>query len=266
MSEPSEASEVPTVGLPGGADMPMVGFGTWKVTGSEVEGAVTAALAAGYRHIDTATMYGNEAEIGSALAGSGVSREEVFVTTKIRPGDVGREEAVLRRSLRDLRTDYVDLWLIHWPPRTAGQLREMWNALRELRDEGLTRAIGVSNYDFDQIDDLAEFSGETPSVNQIHWSPEIYDADIVVGHKARGIALEGYSSLKSRSLNDPVIGVIAAAHEVSPAQVILRWQLEHGITVIPKSVRPDRIAANLDLFGFTLEQAEVAKIDALGVG
>jgi 2,5-diketo-D-gluconate reductase A len=261
----SQASEVPTVGLPGDADMPMVGFGTWKVTGDEVETAVTAALAAGYRHIDTATMYGNEAEIGSALAASGVRREDVFLTTKIRPGDVGREEAVLRRSLRDLRTDYVDLWLVHWPPRTRGQVRELWNALRELRDEGLTRAIGVSNYDLSQIDDLTESTGETPAVSQIHWSPEIYDADIVVGHKARGVVLEGYSSLKSRSLNDPVIGGIAAAHGVSPAQVILRWQLEHGITVLPKSVHPDRIVANFDLFGFTLEQAEVAKIDALGV-
>lgn len=261
----SQASEVPTVGLPGDADLPMVGFGTWKITGAAVETAVTTALAAGYRHIDTATMYGNEAEIGSALAASGVSREEVFITTKIRPDDIGKEEAVLRRSLRALRTDYVDLWLIHWPPRTQGQIRELWNAVRELRDEGLTRAIGVSNYDLTQIDDLTESTGETPAVNQIHWSPEIYDADVVVGHKARGVALEGYSSLKSRSLNDAGVREIAAAHGVSPAQVILRWQLEHGMTVIPKSVHPDRIAANLDLFGFTLDQAEVAKIDALGV-
>jgi 2,5-diketo-D-gluconate reductase A len=262
----SQASEVPAVALPGDAEMPMVGFGTWKVTGGEAEAAVTAALDAGYRHIDTAKMYGNEAEIGSALAASGLSREEIFLTTKIPPGDIGKEEAVLRRSLRALRTDYVDLWLVHWPPRSRGQVREMWNALRELRDEGLTRAIGVSNYDLSQIDDLTESTDETPAVNQIHWSPELYDADIVVGHKARGVALEGYSSLKSRSLRDPVIGEIAAAHEVSPAQVILRWQLEHGITVIPKSVRPDRITANLDLFGFTMSQAEVARIDALGVG
>jgi 2,5-diketo-D-gluconate reductase A len=261
----SQPSEVPTVGLPGDADLPMVGFGTWKITNSEIEAAVTAALAAGYRHIDTATMYGNEAGIGSALAASGVSREEVFLTTKIPPGDIGKEEAVLSRSLRALRTDYVDLWLIHWPPRTQGQIRELWNAVRELRDQGLTRAIGVSNYDLSQIDGLTDSTGETPAVNQIHWSPEIYDADIVVGHKARGVALEGYSSLKSRSLSDPVIAEIAAAHEVSPAQVILRWQLEHGITVIPKSVHPDRIAANLDLFGFGLTVAEVASIDALGV-
>jgi len=260
----TKPSDVPTVGLPGGVDMPIVGLGTWKLTGDRAEAAVTAALAAGYRHIDTAVMYGNEAEIGSALGASGLAREEIFLTTKIRPSDLGQEPAVLRRSLRALRTDYVDLWLVHWPPQRPDQRRQLWNEARRLRDEGLVKAIGVSNYDLSQIDDLTEWSGESPAVNQIRWSPALYDPDVLVGHKARGVVLEGYSGLKDSSLRDPVVAEIAAAHGVSPAQVILRWHLEHGIPVIPKSERPERIAANLDLFGFSLTQAEVARIDGLG--
>ena len=260
----SEASNVPAVGLPGGADLPMVGLGTWQLTGDHAEAAVTAALAAGYRHIDTAVMYGNEAEIGSALGASDLAREEVFLTTKIRPSDLGHEAAVLRRSLRALRTDYVDLWLVHWPPQRPDQRRQLWNGVRKLRDEGLVRAIGVSNYDLSQIDDLTEWSGEGPAVNQVRWSPALYDPEVLVGHKARGVVLEGYSALKDSSLTDPVVAEIAAAHGVSAAQVILRWHFEHGIPVIPKSERPERLAANIDLFGFNLTQAEMARIDGLG--
>jgi 2,5-diketo-D-gluconate reductase A len=262
----TQASDVPVVSLPGGVDMPLVGLGTWKLSGHRAEAAVTAALDVGYRHIDTAVMYGNEAEIGSALAASKLDRGEVFVTTKIRPSDLGHEPDVLRRSLRALRVEYVDLWLVHWPPQRREQIRQIWNAVRKLRDEGLAKAIGVSNYDLAQIDDLIESTGEAPAVNQVRWSPALYDADVLVGHKARGIALEGYSALKDSSLTDPVTAEIAAAHDVTAAQVILRWHLEHGITVIPKSERRERLDANIDLFGFTLSQAEVAKLDDLGVG
>lgn len=260
----SESDAVPVVELPGDARMPMVGFGTWKVTGDQVEGAVAAALATGYRHIDTATMYGNEAEIGAALGASGLDRAEIFVTTKIRPPDAGKEPEVLRRSLRALRTEYVDLWLVHWAAQRSGRRREIWNDMRKLRDEGLVRAIGVSNFSLAQIDELIEASGETPAVNQIRWGPSSYDPDVVVGHKARGIALEGYSGLKDSMLKDSALAEIAAAHRVTVPQVVLRWHLEHGITVIPKSVRPERIAANFDLFSFALSAAEVARIDALG--
>ena len=260
----SESQAVPVVELPGDANMPLVGFGTWKVTGDQVEPAVAAALAVGYRHIDTATMYGNEAEIGAALGASDLDRAEVFVTTKIRPSDTGREPEVLRRSLRALRTEYLDLWLVHWPSRRSSERRRIWNDMRKLRDDGLVKAIGVSNYSLAEIDELTEDSGETPAVNQIQWGPSSYDPDIVVGHKARGIVLEGYSGLKDRKAKDPVLAEIAAAHQVTVAQVVLRWQLEHGITVIPKSVHPERIAENFDLFGFALSEAEVARIDALG--
>jgi 2,5-diketo-D-gluconate reductase A len=260
----TQPSDVPAVDLPGGANLPMVGFGTWKLTGYQAEAAVAAALAAGYRHIDTAVMYGNETEIGSALAASGLDRDELFLTTKIRPSDLGDEPAVLRRSLRALRTDYVDLWLVHWPPSRPNQRRQMWNEIRRLRDEGLARAIGVSNYDLSYLDELIESTGERPAVNQVHWSPMLYDPEILVGHKARGVVLEGYSALKDASLTDPVITEIAAAHDVTAAQVILRWHFEHGIPVIPKSQNPGRIAANIDLFGFDLSQDELAKIDGLG--
>ena len=263
-SRMSESQAVPAVELPGDVSMPMVGFGTWKVTGDQVEGAVAAALATGYRHIDTATMYGNETEIGAALEASGLARADVFVTTKLRPGDAGHEADVITRSLRALRTDYVDLWLVHWPPRTARARTAVWNGFREVRDQGLVKAIGVSNFSLDEIDALIEATGEAPAVNQVRWGPSYYDPDVLVGHKARGIALEGYSALKDRTLKDPALGQIAAAHQVTVAQVILRWHLEHGITVIPKSVRPERIAANFDLLGFTLTEAEVAAIDAFG--
>jgi 2,5-diketo-D-gluconate reductase A len=260
----SESQAVPVVELPGDAMMPLVGFGTWKVTGAQVEAAVAAALAVGYRHIDTATMYGNEAEIGAALGASGLDRADVFVTTKIRPSDTGKEPEVLRRSLRALRTEYVDLWLVHWASDRPGQRRQIWNDMRKLRDDGLVKAIGVSNYSLAQIDELIEDSGETPAVNQIRWGPSCYDPDVVVGHKARGIALEGYSGLKDSKAKDPALAEIAAAHQVTVAQVVLRWHLEHGITIIPKSVHPERIAANFDLFGFSLSEPEVARIDALG--
>jgi len=260
----SQDFAVPDIPMPGGGKLPVVGFGTWRLSADEAETATAAALRAGYRHIDTAVMYGNEAEIGVALAGSGLDRSKVFLTTKIRPSDLGRESAVLRRSLRELRTDYVDLWLVHWPPQRPQERRQIWNAARKLRDEGLTRAIGVSNYSLAEIDDLIAATGEAPAVNQVRWSPGRFDPAELAGHQDRGVVLEGYSPIKDTRLSDPVLTQIAAAHEVTPAQVVLRWHLEHGIPVIPKSSRPERITANLDLFGFTLTGAEVASIDALG--
>ncbi len=259
----SQAPEVPTVPLPGGGRLPLIGFGTWKLKGYQAEAAVEAALAAGYRHLDTAVMYGNEAEIGSALGSSDLAREDIFLTTKIRPSDAGKEPAVLRRSLRALRADYVDLWLIHWPPNRRQLSRQLWNEVRRLRDEGLVRDIGVSNYDLDQIDDLIEATGEAPAVNQVSWSPARYDAGLLEGHRERGVVLEGYSPLKGTQLDHPVLTDIGRAHGVSAAQVVLRWHLDHAIPVIPKSQRPERIAANLDLMGFMLTEAEVAAIDGL---
>jgi 2,5-diketo-D-gluconate reductase A len=250
-------NEVKTVTLTGGVDMPLVGFGTWQLTGRNAYEATRAALAAGYRHIDTATMYGNETEVGRAIADSGVARDDLFVTTKLPADRAGRERETITASLRQLGLDQVDLWLIHWPP-SRGTLK-MWDGLVAARADGLTRAIGVSNFSAAQIDELSE----PPTVNQIPWSPFDHDPKTLEAMRERGVVLEGYSPFKRSDLRSPVLAEVARAHGVTPAQVILRWHLEHGIVVIPKSVTPERITANLDVFGFRLTPDEVSRIDAL---
>ncbi len=249
--------------LPGGGHLPELGFGTWKLRHDQARAAVRTALEIGYRHIDTATMYANEADVGQALADSDVQRGDVFLTTKIRPSDAGRARAVVRQSLQALRTDYLDLWLVHWPPPRRGASRQLWNELLEIQADGLVRDVGVSNYSLPEIDDLTRSSGRTPAVNQIDWGPTRYDERLLAGHAERGIAVEGYSSLKNTNLDEPALAKIAAAHGATSAQIVLRWHLEHHVTVIPKSARPERIAANFDVLGFSLTPAEVASIDAL---
>jgi len=258
----TEAAAVPAVDLPGGVRMPMIGFGTWLLRGRAGRDAMRAALGAGYRHIDTATMYGNEADVGHVLASSGLARDRVFITTKLPSGKVGRERATLAASLRALGTDYVDLWLVHWPPPDR-KLIGVWCEFLALRDEGRARAIGVSNYSLAQIDRLIEATGQPPAVNQISWSPGRYDAALLAGHRERGIAVEGYSPLKRTNLASPVLTEIAAAHGATPAQVVLRWNLEHGVTVLVKSTHPERIIANIEALRLSLDPDEVARIDAL---
>jgi 2,5-diketo-D-gluconate reductase A len=262
MGSMTDTREIPTVTLPGNVIMPMVGFGTWPMRGNKAREAVAKALQAGYRHLDTATMYANEEQVGLAVRDSGLPREEVFLTSKLRPSEAGRERAVLTGSLKALGTDHLDLWLVHWPPHGSASV-SAWRAFLELRDEGLVRAVGVSNYSLPQIDELVEATGERPAVNQIHWNPRRYDPGLLQGLRERGVVVEGYSPLKDTNLNDPVLTDIAWAHSVTPAQVVLRWHLEHGIAVIPKSANPKRIATNLDLFGFSLSAEEVAAIDGL---
>jgi len=258
----TEAVAVPVTHLPGGVDMPMIGFGTWQLRGRGGRQAVLTALRDGYRHIDTATMYGNEAEVGHALVDSGLSRDSVFLTTKLPSSRAGHERGTLAASLRALGTDHVDLWLVHWPP-AGRKLCEVWREFLVQRDEGRARAIGVSNYSLAQIDRVAEATGVTPAVNQVPWSPARHDPALLAGHAERGVAVEGYSPLKGANLTDPVLTGIATAHGVTPAQVVLRWHLEHGITIIPKSSHPDRIAANIDVLGFSLTPDQVARIDGL---
>jgi 2,5-diketo-D-gluconate reductase A len=243
--------------------MPQVGFGTWKLRNDQARDGVLAALDTGYRHIDTATMYANEAAVGAALAATDVERADVFVTTKIRPSDAGRARAIVTQSLRALGTDYLDLWLVHWPPSNRSESRQLWNELLAIQADGLVRDVGVSNYSLPEIDDLIRSSGQAPAVNQIDWGPTFYDSQLLAGHAERGVAVEGYSSLKNTNLDDPVLAKIASARGVSPAQIVLRWHLQHDVTVIPKSARPDRIAANFDLFGFSLTADEMASIDDL---
>ena len=226
--------------------MPLLGLGTWQMRGAECRRAVQCALDAGYRHLDTATMYRNESEIGKAIRESGVPREELFITTKLVPNDAGRERRTLEGSLRALGTDYVDLWLIHWPPSgRAGP--QAWKEFLALRDEGKTRAVGVSNYRMPQIDEFTQTSGQTPQVNQIRWGPSLYDAGEVAEHRRRGVVLEGYSPFKTTDLGHPVLTEIADRHGVTPAQVVIRWHIDHEVVVIPKSASPERIATNFDV-------------------
>ncbi len=261
-SEPDQAGDRSTVSLGVGGALPLVGLGTWEMTGSQCYGAVRYALDVGYRHIDTATMYGNERDVGRAVRQSGVPREDVFVTTKLPPRNAGKERKTLEGSLRALGTDYVDLWLVHWPPdRRSGP--RMWEQLLALRDEGLARAVGVSNYSIGQLDELVRATGEAPEVNQIRWAPTLYDPNEVEGHRRQGVVLEGYSPFKSTDLSHPVLAEAASRHGVTPAQVVLRWHIEHGVVVIPKSATPERIAANFDVFGFSLDDEELRRIDEL---
>ncbi|GAB2566281.1 oxidoreductase [Paractinoplanes abujensis] len=255
---------IPALPLAGSSvSMPLLGFGTWQLRGDSAYQAVRDALEAGYRHLDTATMYGNEAEVGRALRDSGVPRDEVFVTTKLPPERAGDERATIDASLRDLGLDAIDLWLIHWPP-SRGRSVKTWREFVKARDEGLTRAIGVSNYGPDEIDQLSDETGERPAVNQIRFGPALYDAGLVAAHRERGVVLEGYSPFKTTNLHDPALTGIASAHGVDPARVVLRWHIQHEIVVIPKSATPERIARNADLDGFELTPDEMTTIDALG--
>jgi diketogulonate reductase-like aldo/keto reductase len=240
--------------------MPLLGFGTWQLRGDQVERAAAAALRSGYRHFDTATMYGNEAELGRALAAGGVDRPELFVTTKLPAERASRPRQTIEDSLRLLQVSYVDLWLIHWP---TGDDVTLWDAFVEARDDGLARDVGVSNFSLTQIDELSA-SGTTPAVNQIRWSPLLFDRRVLDGHRERGVVLEGYSGLRGGTLEHPAIVSIAERIGRTPAQVILRWHLQHGVVAIPKSQDEQRIAANADLAGFELSDEDMAQLDALG--
>ena len=250
-----------SVTLGPGVEMPLLGFGTWQIRGAAAYEAVRDALEAGYRHIDTATMYGNEGEVGRALADSGVPRDEVFLTTKLPPERAGKERATLDASLRALRVDAVDLWLIHWPPRRKSV--PVWREMIAARNAGRARAVGVSNYGIDEIDELNAATGDTPAVNQIRFGPSLYDPKLISEHRERRVVVEGYSPFKTTNLHDPALTRIAAGHGVDPARVVLRWHVQHGIVVIPKSKTPERIATNAAIDGFELTDDEMAAIDGL---
>ena len=252
-----------TARLPSGGAMPLLGFGTWQLKGDEATRATAAALEVGYRHLDTATIYHNEAEVGAALRGSGLPRGEVFVTTKCPPHLAGKEIATLEQSRERLGTDYVDLWLIHWTP-DEGVGHDLWAAFVEARERGLARDVGVSNYRAEQIDQLAAESGVQPAVNQIKWSPLLFDREILEQHAERGVVLEGYSGLRGGTLEDATIQGIAARLGRTPAQVIVRWHLQHGTVVIPKSREVERIRANADVAGFELSPDDMSALDHLG--
>ena len=251
-----------SVELASGTRMPLLGLGTWQARGRDAADAVRTALEIGYRLLDTATIYRNEREVGRALAESGVPREDVFVTTKLPQSNAGRERTTLEESLAELGLDYVDLWLIHWPP--GGRARpDVWERLLELQAEGLARDVGVSNYSLAQLDELERATGRLATVNQVEWSPALFDREVLDGHRRRGVQLEGYSPLRLTNLRDRRLARIADAHGVTPAQVVLRWHVEHRIVAIPKSTNAERIAENAAIFDFRLTTAEIEELDGL---
>ncbi|BCJ39701.1 oxidoreductase [Actinoplanes ianthinogenes] len=255
-----------TVKLNNGVEIPQLGFGVWQVPGAGTEAAVSTALEVGYRSIDTASAYGNEAGVGRAIAASGLPRDQVFVTTKLWIADLGRAAArdALRASLDRLGLDHVDLYLIHWPAPATDAYLDAWQTLEELQAEGLTRAIGVSNFLPEHLDRVIALGGTVPAVNQIELHPALQNRATVAANAERGIATEAWSPLAQGAvLTEPAVLAAAEAHGVTAAQVVLRWHLQKGTVVIPKSVTPSRIAANFDVFGFTLTDAEIAAIDAL---
>jgi diketogulonate reductase-like aldo/keto reductase len=251
------------VALASGAPMPLVGFGTWRLSGRSAYRAVRAALDTGYRLIDTATMYGNESEIGAAIRDSGVARESLFVTTKLPAENAGRERATIDASIAALGLDRLDLWLVHWPPSDRA-LVPTWEHVLTARDDGLTASVGVSNYSVGQIDRLIAATGEAPAVNQIPWAPAAFDGEVLQALRERSVVLEGYSPFKRTNLKAPALTEIARGHGVSSTQVIVRWHVQHEIVVIPKSAKPDRIAENFDVWDFELSRDEMRMLDDLG--
>lgn len=252
----------PALPLPGGVSIPVIGLGTWRMSGRTAYDAVRLALELGYRHFDTATMYGNEAEVGQAIRDSTVPREEIFVTTKLPPERAGAERETIEASLDALGTGDVDLWLVHWPP-DGGARPDVWEGFLAARDDGLTRAVGVSNYSTAQVDELIAATGEAPAVNQIRWGPALHDPAVLGQHRERGVVVEGYSPLRTSDLQHPALTEVAEELGVTPAQVVLRWHLEHGVVAIPKAASPDHLSANLDVFGFVLTPEQVARVDAV---
>lgn len=251
--------------LRGGGAIPVLGFGTWRLRGGEAYDAVRTALDVGYRHVDTATMYQNEQQVGRALRDSGVPREEVFVTTKLPPERAGRERETIKQSLRELGVDRVDLWLVHWPPGGSAAPRT-WEQFLAAQQAGLTVDIGVSNYSPAQVDELIDATGVAPAVNQIRWSPALYDEQRLRHSRDRGVVLEGYSPFRASQLDDAVLLEIAEAHGVTAPQVILRWHIDTDVVAIPKSAHPERIRANFAVWDFALTPDEIARINTLGTG
>ncbi|MBL3688281.1 aldo/keto reductase [Leucobacter zeae] len=257
---------IPTVTLNNGLEMPQLGFGVFQVPDAETTAAVSTALEAGYRSIDTAAIYGNEAGVGRAIAESGIARDELFVTSKLWIDALGYDDAMrgYEASLERLGLERLDLFLIHWPaPATDGYL-DAWRALAQLAADGRVGAVGVSNFLPEHLDRLATVSDLVPAVNQVELHPALQNRETAAANTARGIVTEAWSPLAQGAvLRDPAVTEIADRHGVSAAQVVLRWHLQQGRVVIPKSVTPARIAANLDVFGFELTSDELAAVDGL---
>jgi diketogulonate reductase-like aldo/keto reductase len=256
------------VKLNNGVEMPWIGFGTFKSEpGKVTEQAVLWALEIGYRHVDTAAYYANEADVGRAVRASGIPRSQVFVTTKVWNGDQGYEQTLraFEESSRKLDLGVIDLYLVHWPVK--GKFTDTWRAFEKLYADGRVRAIGVSNFKVHHLEELSKSSSLVPAVNQVEFHPFLLQPELLAYDAAKGIRHEAWSPLtRGRSLDNPVVAGVAKAHGRTPAQVLLRWDLQHGVVTIPKSVHRERIAENAALFDFELTPEEMKAIDGLDTG
>ncbi|QKW49060.1 aldo/keto reductase [Streptomyces buecherae] len=263
-------SKVPSITLNTGAALPQLGFGVWQVENDEATAAVSTALEAGYRSVDTAAAYGNEEGTGKAVAESGIPREELFITTKVWNTDQGYDAALraFDSSLGKLGLDYVDLYLIHWPAPARDAYVDTYKALEKIHAEGRAKAIGVSNFHPAHLERLFAETSVVPALNQIELHPHLQQGALRAFHAEHGIATEAWSPLGSGKglLDDPKIGAIAAKHGKSPAQAVLRWHLQLGNVVIPKSVTPSRIRENIDVFDFELDADDLATLAGLDAG
>ncbi|WP_298041011.1 aldo/keto reductase [uncultured Microbacterium sp.] len=259
---------IPTVTLNDGVSIPQLGYGVFLVPSEDAERAVTEALEIGHRHIDTAAIYGNEAGVGAAIAKSGIPRDELFITTKLwndrHDGD--EPNAAIAESLEKLAIEQVDLYLVHWPTPAKDNYVHAFSKLIELREQGLTRSIGVSNFLVPHLERVVAETGVTPSVNQIELHPAYQQRDVVAWAADHGVRIESWGPLgqgKYDLFGTPAVAEAAAAHGKTPAQIVIAWHLHKGNIVFPKSVRKERMIENFDVFGVSLTDAEVAAIDAL---
>ncbi|CAM5447936.1 aldo/keto reductase [Leifsonia shinshuensis] len=270
MTENPPTAAVPAIALNSGTSIPQLGLGTWPLDDAEVERAVLAAAELGYRHVDTAAKYGNETGVGRGVRGSGLAREEWFVTTKLDGGYQGDDRAVagLDASLQRLGLDYVDLLLIHWPLPARDQYVSTWETFIRLQQSGKARAIGVSNFKPAHIDRLIAETGVTPAVNQIQLSPAIQRREQRAYGVEHGIVTESWSPIGGSGdlLAAPVLAEVAAKHDRTVGQVVLRWHVQNGLVAIPKSRNPERMAENLAVFDFELDADDLAAIDSLDEG
>ncbi len=265
----TQATSIPAVTLHDGVEIPQLGFGVFQVPPEKTQDAVEEALESGYRHIDTAAAYRNERGVGAAIAASGIPREEIFVTTKLWNSAQGYESTLgaFRKSIDRLGIDHVDLYLIHWPVPSEGRALDTWRAFEKIHAEGGARTIGVSNFRVEDLEMLEHEAEMLPTVNQVELHPHFPQAELRAWHREHGIATESWSPLAQGDLLvNETIAAVAARHDRTPAQAILRWHLQLGNVVIPKSVTPKRIRENFELFDFELTEADMTEIAALDVG
>jgi 2,5-diketo-D-gluconate reductase A len=261
-----DATEAPVVTLHDGAEMPQLGFGVFQIPPEETQEKVEEALAVGYRHVDTAAAYRNEAGVGAAIAATGVRREDVFVTTKLWNSEQGYDSTLraLEQSLERLGTGHVDLYLIHWPLPSRDLFPDTWRAFERIREEGGARSIGVSNFRVEDLERLEADAEQRPTVNQVELHPRFQHAELRAWHADHGVATEAWAPLAQGDLlRDGTIETVAAHHDRTPAQVILRWHLQVGNVAIPKSANPERIRENFEVFDFQLSEDDMAALERL---